>query len=164
MARIGNAATQKTLQFLTAPAGLSSSIGAISREEAITLPVVGVRQILAQNVAADIVERDLETSYPAIHLYCEKLTNTLKETFRTFSGQAQMAVEVRVSTDRLQGIEQRLQLYVDAVAQVLEKNRGDWGGGMFYTGGYEAVFGGVKRGGKNYIQTAKITFELQVSV
>ncbi len=164
MPRIGNLATQKALQLITAPAGLNSSIGAISREESLLLPVIGTKQVFAQNVAAEMAERDLETSYPAVHLYCEKLTNTLKETFRTFSGQAQMAIEVRVSNDRLQGLEQRLQLYVDAVAQVLDKSRGDWGGGMFYTGGYEAVFGGVKRGGKNYIQTAKITFDLQVSV
>ncbi len=164
MPRIGNAATLKALQLLTAPAGLNASIGTISREESVALPVIAAKQVFTQNVAADIVERDLETNYPAVHLYCEKLTNTLKETFRTFSGQARMGVEVRVSNDRLQGLEQRLQLYVDAVTQVLDKSRGDWGGGMFYTGGYEAVFGGVKRGGKNYIQTAKITYDLQVSL
>ena len=45
-----------------------------------------------------------------------------------------MAIEVRVSQDRLEGIEEQLQMYVDAVTQVLDQNRGDWGEGMFYAG------------------------------
>jgi hypothetical protein len=35
---------------------------------------------------------------------------------------------------------------------------------MFYAGGYEASFGPVKQGGKNFIQVAKVTFEIGVSV
>ena len=57
-----------------------------------------------------------------------------------------------------------MQLYVDAVTRVLDQRRGDWGGGMFYGGGYEAVFGAVKRGGKNYLQTARITLEVDASI
>jgi hypothetical protein len=34
---------------------------------------------------------------------------------------------------------------------------------MFYSGGYEVVFGPVKRGGRNFLQAAKITFEIGVS-
>lgn len=34
---------------------------------------------------------------------------------------------------------------------------------MFYAGGYKVEFGPVKRGGRNFIQAAKITFELDVS-
>jgi hypothetical protein len=35
---------------------------------------------------------------------------------------------------------------------------------MFYTGGYEAVFGEMKHGGRNFIQTGKIRFEVAVSI
>jgi hypothetical protein len=46
----------------------------------------------------------------------------------------------------------------------LDSNRGDWGGGMYYAGGYQVAFGAVKSGGKNLVQTAKVTFEIGVSI
>jgi hypothetical protein len=63
----------------------------------------------------------------------------------------------------LEGLQDGLETYTDAVRQVLETSRGDWGDGMFYSGEYQASFGPVKHGGKNFIQTAKITFEVGVS-
>jgi hypothetical protein len=50
------------------------------------------------------------------------------------------------------------------LTQVLDGNRGDWGSGMYYAGGYQVAFGAVKHGGKNYIQVAKVTFEIGVSI
>ena len=44
-----------------------------------------------------------------------------------------------------------------------KENRGDWGDGFFYPGGYELAFGSVKQGGKNFLQIAKATFELEIS-
>jgi hypothetical protein len=34
---------------------------------------------------------------------------------------------------------------------------------MFYGGAYDVSFGAVKQGGRNFIQAAKITFEIGVS-
>jgi hypothetical protein len=34
---------------------------------------------------------------------------------------------------------------------------------MFYAGGYDVEFGPVKRGGKNFLQSAKVSFEVDVS-
>ncbi len=48
-----------------------------------------------------------------------------------------------------------LELHVEAVTNVLDSQRGDWGGGMFFAGGYEVTFGGTKHGGKNFIQERK---------
>jgi hypothetical protein len=73
-------------------------------------------------------------------------------------------MEVRSSQDRLEGLERQVQLYVDAVTKVLDGNRGDWGDGFFYGGGYEVVFGPVKRGGKSYLQTARISVDVDVSI
>jgi hypothetical protein len=136
----------------------------VTEVEGITLPEIGAKQILTQNVAQVLAERSLEVKYPTLLLYCEKITNDLREKFRTFSGKARMAAEVRVSQDRIEGLEKLLQIYVDTLTRVLDQNRGDWGSGMFYTGGYEAVFGEMSHGGRNFIQTAKITFEVAVSI
>ena len=106
----------------------------------------------------------MEVKYPTLLLYCEKITNDLREKFRTFSGKAHLVVEVRMSQDRIEGLGKLLEIYVDTVTRILDQNRGDWGNGMFYTGGYEAAFGEIQHGGRNFIQTAKIRFEVAVSI
>jgi hypothetical protein len=68
-----------------------------------------------------------------------------------------------VSQDRLEGLEYQLRLYVDAVTQVLDANRGTWGQGAFYTGGYEVIFDAVQHGGQNFLQIAKVSFEVDFS-
>jgi hypothetical protein len=52
---------------------------------------------------------------------------------------------------------------VDAVTQVLDANRGSWGEGAFYAGGYEVSFDPIRHGGKNFIQSAKVSFEVDLS-
>ena len=163
MVNIADAATRKIAKLLSGTGGVNASLEILAELEKVTLPLIGEKQIAAQNIAFDMVERSADVKYPAVHIYCEKLANSLREKFRTFSGEAHMAIEVRLSQDRLEGLEKKLQLYVDAVSQVLDGNRGDWGHGLFYGGRYEVAFGPVKHGGRNFIQIAKITFELGAS-
>ena len=147
--RIGSLAAQKVIQRMTAPAQPAP---------------LNTAQIRPQNVAADLAERGDTVVYPAANVYCDKLINSLVEKFRTFSGTLQMVIELRASQDRLTGLQDGLELYADAVMQMLDANRGDWGDGMYYGGGYQVAFSAAKHGGKNYIQTAKVTFEIGVSI
>ena len=121
-------------------------------------------QVRMQNVAADLAEKSDAVRYPVLMVYCEKIVNNLKEKFRTFSGTVQMAIEVRHSGDRLEGLESRLEAVTDAVTGILSASRGDWGDGMYYTGGYQVAFTPVKHGGRNFIQVAKVTFEIGASI
>jgi hypothetical protein len=164
MANVGTIATSKLLALLTTPSGLSENLAAVAEIAGTTAPPISADQILTQNVAQKLVERSLDVRYPTLLLYCEKIHNDLREKFRTFSGRARLVVEVRVSQDRLKGLETLLEIYVDTVTRVLDQNRGDWGNGIFYTGGYDAVFGEMANGGKNFIQTAKIMFEVVASI
>lgn len=164
MAQIGTRTVQKAAGLLRAPAGLQAGLAAIAQANGIVLPTVELAQIISQNVPADVIEKTAGTKYPAFHIYCEKLNNTLREKFRQFSGTATLSVDVRVSHDRLEGLDQRLQWYVDALTMVLDTHRGDWDNGLFYTGGYTVTFQPVKHGGKNFLQTAKVSFDVQVSV
>ena len=163
MANIAKAAVDKLAELLKAPEGLNANVAALADAEQLTLAEFPERLIMAQNAAVEITERATELKYPAVNLYCETLVNERREKFRTFSGRAGMALEVRLSQDRLEGLEENLRLYVDAATQVLERNHGDWGEGLFYGGGYQVTFRPVTRGGKHLVQTAKITFELGVS-
>lgn len=163
MAWAGSTVTAQVLALLSGPQGLNACIATLARAESLTLPPMAQGQMLAQNVSVELAERSSDVKYPAVSVYCEKIVNQLKEKFRAFSGKAVMGIEVRVSQDRLEGIESVVQAHLDAVTQVLDQNRGDWGEGMYYAGGYEAVIGPVKHGGRNFIQVGKVTFEVGVS-
>lgn len=162
--RIGSLAAHKVIQRMTAPAGVSANLAALTSGGEQQPALLNTAQIRLQNVAADLAERGDPVVYPAANVYCDKLTNSLVEKFRTFSGTLQMVIELRASQDRLAGLQDGLELYADAVMQMLDASRGDWGDGMYYAGGYQVAFSAVKHGGKNYIQTAKVTFEIGVSI
>jgi hypothetical protein len=164
MESVARVTTEKVAGLLDAPGGLNENLAAVAETAGIELTAIPAGRFYLVNVAADLIEKAGGTKYPAVHLYCEKFVNSLKEKFRTFSGRSAMVVEVRVSQDRLEGIERVLQAYVDAVTRVLDQNRGDWGDGVFYGGGYEATFGAVKHGGRNFLQTGKVSFEVEISL
>jgi hypothetical protein len=129
----------------------------------VQLPAIGPEQIFSQNSSLGLNEQSRVVKYPVIHVYVDRVKNTLTEKFRKFSGKVRTVMEVRVSHDRIEGIEEQLRLYVDAATNVLEANRGCWGEGAFYSGGYEIVFEPVKHGGRNFIQVAKVVFEVDMS-
>jgi hypothetical protein len=161
--RLGSAAVAKIVDRMNGRAGVNANLGALAAADFIAPAVLDAAQIRTGNVAAETAERSSLLKYPAMNVYCEKLVNSLDEKFRSFSGKAQMCVELRHSQDRIEGLQDALETYADAARQVLEGSRGDWGDGMFYAGGYEVTFGAVKHGGRNFVQAAKITFELGVS-
>ncbi|MGB7758883.1 MAG: hypothetical protein WBL61_03585 [Bryobacteraceae bacterium] len=161
---IGNTVTAKTAQLLMGPHGMNLNLEALAVGGASAVTPLGTAQIRTENVALELVERATAVHYPAVNVYCEKIVNQLAEKFRTFSGISQMAIEIRHSQDRLDGLQETVELYTSAVMQTLDASRGDWGSGMYYAGGYQVTFGAVKSGGKNFAQTAKVTFEIGVSI
>ena len=162
-AKIGSATTNKVIQRINGPAGVNSGLAAQTGDGGLGPGVLDAAQVRSQNVAAEVAERSTAMQYPAVNVYCEKIVNSLVEKFRSFSGTVHMAVEVRHSQDQLDGLEDGLEGYVDAVMQMLNAGRGDWGDGMFYNGAYAVSFGAVKKGGRNFVQVAKVTFEIGVS-
>ncbi|MGE5569007.1 MAG: hypothetical protein ACM3S5_08225 [Rhodospirillales bacterium] len=163
MAVLGSAVTRRVQEIMTAATGLPYAVAAIAERERVELAPIDPSQVVALNVASATAERSAGVAYPAIYTYCETLANLQKEKFRTFSGKAHMVVEVRVTHDRLEKVSSSLEYYTGAVTEVLDASRGDWGGGMFYTGGYKVEFGPIKHGGKNFLQSAKVLFEVEVS-
>ncbi|MGD0868224.1 MAG: hypothetical protein ABSB88_01630 [Bryobacteraceae bacterium] len=160
---IGSAISAKVLQLITGPTGVNSVLAALTQGSVAAPNSFSPAQVRSQNVAPDVADLSNAMQYPSLNVYCEKITNSLTEKFRSFSGAVQMAIELRHSQDRLDGLQDNLELYAAAVMQVLATHRGDWGDGDFYAGEYQAAFGAVKHGGKNFIQIAKITFEMGVS-
>jgi hypothetical protein len=165
MAQAASIAARRMVEFLASQQnGVNANVAQLATNAGIALAPVTPSHIVNQNVAFEMAERSQAVKYPAVQVYVDRVRNTLNEKFRTFSGKVRTVAEVRMSQDRLEGIEDQLRLYVDAVTQVLDANRGNWGEGMFFAGGYEVAFDPVKRGGKNFLQIAKVTFEVDLSV
>lgn len=163
MAGITGTLSNSVLALLTgSEAGVNARVNAIESDDP-SSQTAPIRTVLAQNVSADIAEKAGYTGYPTLLVYCEGTKNTLKEKFREFSGKARVVIEVRHSQDLLEGIEKRLEIYLDAVCALLDDSRGDWGDGAFYAGGYEVSYEPVARGGKNFLQRAKVGFDVEVS-
>lgn len=148
---------------LGGPTAINTAVAALALDSGIDLAPIPPAYVVTQNMSIETWERASVVKYPLIQIYSDRVRNLLTEKFRTFSGKVRTVAEVRVSEDRIEGLEDRLRLYVDAVTQILDVNRGNWGQGVFYTGGYEATFDPVKQGGKNFLQVAKVTFEVDLS-
>lgn len=149
--------------LLRGEGGLQANIDALVATEALPGISLTDNQVIAQHLPADISERSAAGTYPFVYVYCEKASNRLREKSRTFSGEVQMTIEIRVSADRVEDVDGQMNLLVDAVTTTLEQNRGDWGAGVFYGGGYDITFAGLKHGGRNFTQAAKVIFGLEVS-
>ena len=164
MAKAGSIAARKMAGFLAAPeTGVNAAAARLAEESDVALMPLAPAQVANQNIAVELAERSSVVKYPVVHVYVDRIRNVLTEKFRRFSGKVRTVAEVRVSQDRVEGIEERLRLYVEAVTQVLDTNRGSWGEGAFFGGQYEVAIEPVRHGGKNFLQVAKVSFEVDVS-
>jgi hypothetical protein len=163
MADIGVRVNRAALDLFRGEQGLPAALGALSEAAEVDFNGFHAGHIGMLNVAFELLEKATAPHYPTVHLYCEKVTNELREKFRRFSGKVRLTAEARVSQSRMDGLERRSQVLADAITEVLDGSRGDWGSGMFYDGAYEVSFGPVKPGGRNFVQTTKVTFEVCVS-
>jgi len=162
MANVSSTLTSYLFGLLTADTGLDYHLIAGLEDDGLSFRGES-HSVVIQNTSPDLAERSQTVRYPAIYLYCEKITNSLKEKFATFSGRGRLVVEVRCSQDRIEGMERSVERYADAVCRVLDGARGTWQDGAYYTGGYEVAFTTLKHGGKNFLQIARISFDVEVS-
>src|SRR5581483_11805679 len=149
--------------LLTGAGGLQANLNSLASSGEAPAIRVGQHQVIAQNIPVEVAERSTTVIYPSVYVYCDSIANELREKGRIFSGSMDMVFEVRSSKDRIDDLDAEINLMVDGVVSTLDQNRGDWGSGIFYSGAYDIEFAGVKRGGKNFMQIAKVTFTLQVS-
>ncbi|MGD1092838.1 MAG: hypothetical protein ABSB35_12720 [Bryobacteraceae bacterium] len=164
MARTGSVVTGLFAGFLNDPkTGLGPTVAGLAADTGVTLTPIPPAHVIQQNTPVPLAERSTAVQYPVVHVYSNRTRNLLTEKFRTFSGKVGMVAEVRVSQDRIEGLEDQLRLYVDSITEVLDTNRGSWGQGAFFTGGYEVNYDPVQHGGKNLLEIARVTFEVDLS-
>ena len=150
-------------ELLEGESGLSASIEELKQNYVMDerLPPVAPVQFL--RTPAETQEKAWPMKYPVVHVYCDRIESRAGERLRRFAGRVRVVAEVRVSQDRLDGITQNLHHYVDGVRDVLERNTGCLGDGLYLSSEYEVQIEPVKKGGLNYLQTAKIACPVMVN-
>lgn len=159
MGRFAAVLTDKVMDRLRGAGGLNSVLTALET----SAQPVPEEQFLAWPLKPEVIEKHLSTPYPLVLVYCTRLQNRQAEKFRGFSGNAEITVELRVSAERIDSLNEQLQLLVDSVAEVLQSARGDWGDGVFYGGGFDAAFGQIRPGARGFSQDAKVELVVGLS-
>lgn len=152
------------MEMLCSEESLAPAILRLAAEAGVEPPRLEVEQIQAVNAGVELLEKQGPVRYPYIQVCCERVVNSMREKFRRFSGTARIGVEIRCSGERAGAVEEEALLLADALTEVLENNRGDWGDGFSYAGGYELTHHAARAGGRNVVQVAKVVFELDVRV
>ena len=149
-------------QLLSGPDGLEMRTQQIRGSESDELPVLTGSDLYRQNISPELLEKSCHVRYPAVYIYCEKAVNSLSKKFADFSGTVSITAEIRVSAERSELLADQLQRYVEIASDILGENRGPWTSGVYFDGSYEVTYGGVKRGGREFVQTAWIRFDVDI--
>ncbi|MEZ5353032.1 MAG: hypothetical protein R2762_10385 [Bryobacteraceae bacterium] len=164
MSFVASMATEALTALITGGAGVAGRLIGRLEDTGAQLTLFPPPEVERGHFALDLWERARGARYPQMTVYCERIQNLQTEKFRRFSGVVQMAVEVRNSQDRIEGLEERTHLYVESLLEVLEDCRGEWRSGVYYCGKYEVKYEPVKHGGKNFVQVAKVMLPLEVNI
>src|SRR5579871_6768303 len=101
MAGLSGTLTAMVVSMLSSTSeGANVRIGAMVENDA-SLQAVGARSIVAMNASVELSEKTGYVQYPLMLVYCDTVSNALKEKFRQFSGTAHVVVEARYSQDKL---------------------------------------------------------------
>jgi hypothetical protein len=154
-----NLVLDQALYVFSGPGGINDQLASMALNP--TLAPVG--SILKLSAPVDAYEKTLTVKYPVATIYCERLKNTLTEKFRMLSGSASLVVEIRVSGARPEEVDTQLNSYVQAACQVLESSRGQWTDIGTYGGAYDVKFQAARPGGKQFIKSAHIEFDIYIT-
>lgn len=156
-------AAEKLSNLLTSANALEQQINAIALSCNTIVPTIASSQITLSSAGLDIGDLNVQLSYPRICLYSGGVKNTQIEKFRSLSGTLLVIAEVWASGDLVTKTDQWIHFYVEAMTNILRQNIGDWGDGVFFSGAYEAQFQPPKAGGLGFVESAKVTCNLNVS-
>ena len=156
--------TATVVSMLTSTTGgVNVRVGAMEQADSSLRPA-GIRTIVALNASVDISEKTGYVQYPALLVYCDKLSNTLKEKFREFSGKAHAGRgSTAIAGHARRGLNRASRFMWMPFARCSTIRGAIGAPGSFYAGGYDVSYEPVGRGGSNFLQRAKVGFDVEVS-
>ena|SRR5437588_11158168 len=156
-------AAQKVSELLSNGNALEQEIDALAAASNLMLPTITSSGVVLSSASAEIGDKDFQLTYPRICLYSTAVKNTHIEKFRSLSGTISVIAEVWASANLLQDTNQWIHFYVEAMTNILRQSIGDWGDGIFFSGVYDVQFQPPKVGGFGYVESAKVTCNVNVS-
>ncbi len=105
-------------------------------------------------------DRESESRLPRISFALTRLSSKGAEKLSRSSARATLEMAILLTEERASGVEEQMAHYVDAVIDVLDRNRGLWGSGVFYAGEFQVDIKPLAKGGVNYVQHA--AFEIEI--
>jgi hypothetical protein len=156
-------AVQKFAALLLNEAALQSRITSIAQTAGISLPQIGTGQVVLSSASPALADNNVELTYPRVCLYTSAMKNSLMERFRSFSGTVSVVADIWASASLITDCDQWIHYYLEAVADILRENRGDWGDGVYFSGTYDAQILPPAAGGVGFVQVAKLTCLINVS-
>jgi hypothetical protein len=154
---------QKLYELLTNGNALEQQINEVAAASNLTVPTITSSGVLLSSASAEIGDKDFQLTYPRICLYSTAVKNTHIEKFRSLSGTVSVTADVWASANLLQDTDQWIHFYVEAMTNILRQSIGDWGDGIFFSGVYDVQFQPLKVGGFGYVESAKVTCNVNVS-
>lgn len=162
MARTAAAALERFLELLRDPTtGFQAQLQSIATRDGVALRPVAARSLFVLNAPADLVDQSRDAEYPELFVFVEQMENRRREKFGYFSGTLRLAADVRISAEIPDRLEIDLHRYTEALLSVLHSSPGEWLSGLLYTGRYTVSFSPARLGGNNFVQSAKVSFELE---
>ena len=157
-------AASKVAGLLTTNDLLAQTITSLAQEAGITIPLISSDQVVVSSAARELGDREIEFNYPRVCVYSSQMKNTQEEKFRSFSGGIVVAADIWASGNLLDDADQWIHYYVEALTAILRANRGDWGDGFLFSGIYDVQLQSPKIGGFGYVELARVTCGLNVSL
>lgn len=157
-------AAQKMATLLTSANVLPTQISQIAADNNVNIPAIASTQVFLSSATPDIADLRAQMTYPRICIYSDTIKNTRVEKFRSLSGTVGVTAEVWASANLVQQTDLWIHYYVEALTLVLRQSTGDWQDGLFFSGIYTVQFLPPKAGGLGYVQSAKVTSSLGVSL
>lgn len=164
MLSVCTSATDSVWRLLTARDGLNAQLDLLRQSGVLASDSDAAIAVEKGHYSAELGDRAKGAKYPHVIVYCVRVENSLRQKFQTFSGRVDLVIEVRHSSDRLERLESEVQIYVEAILNMITRKRGDWAEGLYFSGRYDVRFDAVGRGGKNFSQTAKVGLSLEVDI
>lgn len=157
-------AAQKLIEKLTANNVLEDKISSVGGVLGISVPPITPDQIILSPVSPDLADKNMQLTYPRICVYSNGFKNTQREKFRSFSGQIGLVADIWASADLITQADNWIHIYVECVAEIVQSSAGDWGDGLFFPALYDVQFDSPRSGGLGFVESARLTLGLGVSI
>jgi hypothetical protein len=149
--------------LLTTNDAFTQQIAALAAASNANIPLITSDQVILSSASPILGDRDVQLTYPRVCLYSCGVKNTQVEKFVSLSGAVSVIADIWASSNLATDTDQWIHFYLEAFTALLRQNRGDWGQGLFFSGVYEVVLQPPQPGGLGFVQSGRVSCNLNVS-